>query len=77
MSYKGFKKRTLREEQAMLKKQRAELIEVKQKLKIETSRIVPDKTKIENFKLLCETLQSDYARLLKPKTIFICFSSLA
>lgn len=72
---KGFKKRTLREEQAMLKKQRAELIEVKQKLKIETSRIVPDKTKIENFKLLCETLQSDYARLEKQIKMVLGFKS--
>lgn len=72
---KGFKKRTLREEQAMLKRQRAEVIETKQRLRIEMSRIVPDQTKVENLKELSKTLQEDYNRLEKQVRMVLGFKS--
>ncbi len=60
---RSFKKRTLSEEQAILKRQRAELIDTRQKLKIEKSKMSPDTEKIDNLNILCQTLQDDYARL--------------
>jgi len=60
---RSFKKRTLSEEQNILKRQRAELIETRQKLKIEKSKFRPENEKVESLEILCQTLQSDYARL--------------
>ena len=60
---RSFKKRTLSEEQAILKRQRAELIETRQRLKIEKSKFRPETEKIESLDILCQTLQADYARL--------------
>lgn len=72
---KGFKKRTLSEEQAMLKKQRAELVEARQKLKNEMNRINLDEAKVASFKELCDTLQKDYARLEKQIKMVLGFKS--
>ncbi|EKD84168.1 MAG: hypothetical protein ACD_39C00211G0001, partial [uncultured bacterium] len=63
LARRSFKKRTLSEEQAILKRQRAELIDNRQKLKIEKSKLTPDVEKIESLEILCQTLQDDYARL--------------
>jgi len=63
LARRSFKKRTLSEEQAILKKQRAELVDTRQKLKIEKSKLTPDVEKIENLNTLCQALQDDYARL--------------
>ena len=60
---KSFKKLTIREEQSMLKKQRAELLDVKQQLKKEMSKLEPDQTEIESLTELCNTLQANYSRL--------------
>lgn len=72
---KGFKKRTLAEEQAMLKRQRAELLESKQRLRMEMVRVVPDQEKVTNLKELCKTLQDDYSRLEKQIQMVLGFKS--
>ncbi len=72
---KGFKKRTLREEQGMLKKQRAELVEARQKLRNEMNRINCDSSKVESYKELCNTLQKDYARLENQIKMVLGFKS--
>ncbi len=63
LARRSFKKRTLSDEQAILKRQRAELIDTRQKLKLEKSKIRPDSEKLDNLNILCQTLQDDYARL--------------
>jgi len=60
---RGFKKRTLSEEQALLKRQRAELVETRQRLKLETTKVRPDTEKVESLQMLCQALQDDYERL--------------
>ena len=72
---KGFKKRTLREEQAMLKKQRAEIVEIKQKIRNESSQVNLDAAKLKNYRELYETLQKDYNRLEKQIKMVLGFKS--
>ncbi len=60
---RGFKKRTVSEEQAILKKQRNDIVEARQKLKAENSKVRPDCERLESLNILCQTLQEDYARL--------------
>ncbi|NCB38647.1 MAG: serine/threonine protein kinase [Erysipelotrichia bacterium] len=60
---RGFKKRTLGEEQATLRKQRAELVETRQKLRVEMTKFQPDTEKVESLQILCQALQEDYERL--------------
>lgn len=72
---RGFKKRTVSDEQAMLKKARAEFIDARQKLKLEKGRLRPDIEKVENFDLLCKTLQHDYERLEKQLKMALGFKS--
>ena len=62
LARRSFKKRTLSEEQAILKRQRAELIDTRQKLKIEKSKLSPDVEKAASLDILCQTLQNDYTR---------------
>jgi serine/threonine protein kinase len=72
---RGFKKRTVSDEQAMLKKARAEFIDARQKLKLEKGRLRPDIEKVENLDLLCKTLQHDYERLEKQLKMALGFKS--
>lgn len=60
---RGFKKRTISDEQVILKRARAEFIETRQKLKMEKGRLRPDVEKVDNYTILCKTLQEDYERL--------------
>lgn len=60
---RGFKKRTISEEQAMLKKVRAEFIETRQKRRVEMGKLSPDQERIEALQELCTTLQQAYERL--------------
>lgn len=60
---RGFKKRTVSEEQAILKKQRNDIVEARQKLKAENGKVRPDGERLESLNILCQTLQEDYARL--------------
>ncbi len=72
---RGFKKRTASEEQALLKRQRAEVVDARQKLKIETSKVLADAEQIENLRILCETLQGDYKRLESQIKMALGFKS--
>jgi serine/threonine protein kinase len=72
---RGFKKRTISDEQAMLKKARAEFIEARQKLKMEQGRLRPDSEVVENLELLCKTLQQDYERLENQLKMALGFKS--
>jgi serine/threonine protein kinase len=72
---RGFKKRTISDEQNMLKRARAEFIEARQKLKMEKGRLRPDSEKIDNFVVLCNTLQQDYERLENQLKMALGFKS--
>ena len=72
---RSFKKLTLNDEQQLLKKQRAELIDLKQKLKIELTRVPQDKAKIASYQETCNNLQNDYARLEKQIKMVLGFKS--
>jgi serine/threonine protein kinase len=72
---RGFKKRTISDEQNMLKRARAEFIEARQKLKMEKGRLRPDPEKIDNFVVLCNTLQQDYERLENQLKMALGFKS--
>ncbi len=72
---RGFKKRTISDEQAMLKKARAEFIDARQKLKMEKGRLRPDMEVVENLDLLCKTLQQDYERLENQLKMALGFKS--
>lgn len=72
---RGFKKRTISEEQAMLKKVRAEFIDSRQKCKAEMGKLRPDSEKIESLKELCNTLQQDYERLESQLKMAMGFKS--
>jgi serine/threonine protein kinase len=72
---KGFKKRTIYDEQILLKKQRAELLDARQKLRIEMSRNLPDNSKIDSYKELCDTLQEEYNRTESQIKMVLGFKS--
>jgi len=72
---RGFKKRTLAEEQNMLRKQRAEFVETRQKLKIETAKLKPDTEKVEGLQMLCQALQDEYERLEMQTKMALGFKS--
>lgn len=75
LARKGFKKRTLQEEQAMLKKQRAEIVDTKQRLRLEACKTHPDNIKLLNLKELVTTLQEDYQRLENQLKMVLGFKS--
>lgn len=72
---RGFKKRTISDEQNMLKRARAEFIDMRQKLKMEKGRLRPDPEKLESLDTLCRTLQSDYERLESQLKMALGFKS--
>ncbi|MEW6711129.1 MAG: hypothetical protein AB1403_14975, partial [Candidatus Riflebacteria bacterium] len=72
---RAFKKRTISDEQNMLKKARAEFIDAKQKLKLEKGRLRPDVEKVESLDILCKTLQEDYERLENQLKMALGFKS--
>lgn len=72
---RGFKKRTLSEEQALLKKQRAEVVETRQRLKAESAKVRPDNERVESLQMLCRALQDDYERLESQIKMALGFKS--
>lgn len=75
LALRGFKKVTASEEQAMLKKQRNDIVETRQKLKIENGKVRPDKERLESLTILCQTLQDDYTRLESQIKMALGFKS--
>lgn len=72
---RGFKKRTLSEEQAILKRQRNEIVDARQKLKTENAKVRPDIERLESLNILCQTLQEDYNRLENQIKMALGFKS--
>lgn len=72
---RGFKKVTLREEQALLRKQRTEIVDARNKLKVEMNHFPQDKEKIASLQELCNSLQEDYGRLEKQIKMALGFKS--
>ena len=75
LSRRGFKKRTISEEQALMKRARAEFVDSRQKLRIEKNKIRPDIETVEQLSILCETLQNDYDRLQNQIKMTLGFKS--
>ncbi|NLM17561.1 MAG: serine/threonine protein kinase [Candidatus Riflebacteria bacterium] len=72
---KKYKKRTLKEEEILLKKHRTELLEASQQLKIESAKVSPDLYKTTKLQELCNTLREDYKNLEKQTKMAIGFKS--
>lgn len=72
---KSFKKQTLSEEKALLKRQRADVIEVRQRIRFENSKSNPDRDKVNTLEELYNTLQEDYNRLEKQTRMVLGFKS--
>jgi serine/threonine protein kinase len=72
---KAFKKRTLADEQAMVKRARAEFLEAKDRLRQASLKVRTDPDQIEQLKALCHTLQQEYDRLQQQLKMAIGFKS--
>jgi serine/threonine protein kinase len=72
---RGFKRRTLADEQVMLKRARAEYLEAKNQLRLASAKVRTDPTQIEQFRMLCNTLQNDYERIQAQLKMALGFKS--
>lgn len=72
---KGFKKLTIAEEQSMIKKIRTELLDARQKLRMESLKRDADQDRISSLQELCTMLQKDYERLNEQIQMALGFKS--
>lgn len=72
---KAFKKRTLADEQVMVKRARAEFVEAKDRLRQASIKFRTDPDQIEQLKALCNTLHGEYERLQAQLKMAIGFKS--
>ncbi|HEY9071179.1 MAG TPA: serine/threonine-protein kinase [Candidatus Ozemobacteraceae bacterium] len=72
---RGFKKRTIAEEQVLLKKSRSEYVEAKNQLRQATIKIRTDPERVEQLKAVCEQLRIEYERLQNQLAMALGFKS--
>ncbi|HOY68939.1 MAG TPA: serine/threonine-protein kinase [Candidatus Ozemobacteraceae bacterium] len=72
---RGFKKRTIAEEQVLVKKSRSEYVEAKNQLRQATIKIRTDPERVEQLKAVCEQLRIDYERLQNQLAMALGFKS--
>ena len=71
----SFKKITLSDEQALLKKQKADIVEARNRLKLAVSSYPIDKAQIAELKELCKNMQEEYTKLEKQMKMALGFKS--
>ena len=72
---RGFKKRTIAEEQVLLKKSRSEYVEAKNHLRQATIKIRTDPDHVEQLKAVCEQLRIEYERMQNQLAMALGFKS--
>jgi serine/threonine protein kinase len=72
---RGFKRRSLADEQATLKRSRAEFVEAKNQLRSASLKFRTNPEQIENLKQLCNTLHNEYERIQAMVKMALGFKS--
>lgn len=72
---KGFKKRTVSDDQAALKKARAEYVEAKNQLRVASIKLRTDPNQIDELRTLCNTLRIEYERIQNQSKMALGFKS--
>ncbi|HOT26576.1 MAG TPA: serine/threonine-protein kinase [Candidatus Ozemobacteraceae bacterium] len=72
---RGFKKRTIADEQMLVKKARSEYVEAKNQLRAATLKLRSDPEHVEQLKAVCEQLRVEYERLQGQLAMALGFKS--
>lgn len=72
---RGFKKRTIADEQVMVKKSRSEYVEAKNQLRAATLKLRADPEHVEQLMAVCEQLRVEYERIQNQLSMALGFKS--